>query len=506
MFLRNIFESIQRTGQGKTAVIGWGRGMGHKGHMMLASSVITQAGKVGGDPYFVVSKTVGKDDPITPDEKIAIYKKVFPQNGHIFQPATDEIPDLTRVLANLNQQGYTSVTVVLGADQVKAFQYLKNYNNKPDKSGNILYSFDNLDVISRQETGDPSAGEEGPRATPMRQVLMDPTKSEQEQFAVWRDAMSPEIGDDEVRDLMMKAKERMTAMNAPKPKKAKAVAEGASDAMASTASRLANKDDGKVAKLRAAGDKRRDSHYMSTQIAKNDRTSKDEWGNLKKEGFNGEYDDEAGMAQSNLRTMARAVNGLLKTIKNNDNLPEWGQEKIAKAEMMLVSVWDYLQSQKEMGMDPKVNMAEATSAAVRLQRAIERQRAKSDASLRRTPSSIPKPEPKKDQDVAERMLPKSAFAGADHNKLGSAGQLKGSMKRPAKAGDLVGGGAEESIEREEKQRLDPSCWKGYRKSGTKMKGDTRVNNCVPVSEGVEDIMDSLINKIITNEAIQNNRR
>jgi hypothetical protein len=78
------------------------------------------------------------------------------------------------------------------------------------------------------------------------------------------------------------------------------------------------------------------------------------------EGFNGEYDDEAGMAQSNLRTMARAVDGLLKTIKNNDNLPEWGQEKIAKAEMMLVSVWDYLLSQKEMGMDPKQDMAEGT--------------------------------------------------------------------------------------------------------------------------------------------------
>jgi hypothetical protein len=35
---------------------------------------------------------------------------------------------------------------------------------------------------------------------------------------------------------------------------------------------------------------------------------------------------------------------------------------------------------------------------------------------------------------------------------------------------------------EEKQRLDPSCWKGYKKQGTKMKGDTRVNNCVPVEE------------------------
>jgi hypothetical protein len=34
----------------------------------------------------------------------------------------------------------------------------------------------------------------------------------------------------------------------------------------------------------------------------------------------------------------------------------------------------------------------------------------------------------------------------------------------------------------EDQRLDPKCWKGYRKSGTKMKGGTRVNNCVPIGE------------------------
>lgn len=75
------------------------------------------------------------------------------------------------------------------------------------------------------------------------------------------------------------------------------------------------------------------------------------------EGFNGEYDDEAGMAKSNLHTMARAVNGLLDNIKNNDNLPEWAQEKLAKAEMMTTGVWDYLLSQKEQGIDPKVNEA-----------------------------------------------------------------------------------------------------------------------------------------------------
>ena len=45
---------------------------------------------------------------------------------------------------------------------------------------------------------------------------------------------------------------------------------------------------------------------------------------------------------------------------------------------------------------------------------------------------------------------------------------------------------------EAKQRLDPKCWTGYRKVGTKMKGGVRVNNCVPVSEDIENKMASLI--------------
>ena len=47
-----------------------------------------------------------------------------------------------------------------------------------------------------------------------------------------------------------------------------------------------------------------------------------------------------------------------------------------------------------------------------------------------------------------------------------------------------------------------ACWDGYRYSGTKNGKDS----CVKVSEDVEDIMDALINKIIVNEAIQNNRK
>jgi pyrimidine deaminase RibD-like protein len=222
MFLRELLnETLTRTGHGSTAVVGWGRGMGHKGHMYLASAVIHKAQEVGGDPYFVVSRTVGKDDPINPEEKMAIYKKVFPDSSHIFQTATDEMPDLTRVLSNLNQQGYTNAIVVVGADQVKALAYVKNYNNTPDKTGKVHYKFDNLEVISRQETSAPDAQEEGPRATPMRQVLMDPAATEEQKFAVWRDAMNPEIDDQQVLDLMHKAEQRMKAIPAAKTKKVK---------------------------------------------------------------------------------------------------------------------------------------------------------------------------------------------------------------------------------------------------------------------------------------------
>jgi len=118
------------------------------------------------------------------------------------------------------------------------------------------------------------------------------------------------------------------------------------------------------------------------------------------------------------------------------------------------------------------------SAAQRLWNAEQKQRAKSDASLARTPSSIPKPEPKRDEQVAEKMMPASMFAGSKKNKLGPAGQWKNTgpkKNKPAQAGDLVG-------------------------------GDSIQHRGVPISEDVEVIMDALISKIIFNEAIQNNRR
>jgi hypothetical protein len=74
------------------------------------------------------------------------------------------------------------------------------------------------------------------------------------------------------------------------------------------------------------------------------------------ENYNPEYDDEAGMADNNLETLQRAVEGIDDLIQSGDNLPEWCQEKIAVAKSMLVAVWDYMYSEEASDeVDPEID-------------------------------------------------------------------------------------------------------------------------------------------------------
>lgn len=202
-------ENITRTGSSDSAVVGWGRGMGHSGHMYLASAVLTTASEQGADPYFFLSKTVGADDPLLPKEKLVIYKTVFPQSKNVFQVATDNMPELTAVLKQLYQSGYKNVTVIVGEDNRSAFQYLARYNGKPNKQGEIGYDFDNINVISRQETNDKFANEAGPRATPMREILKDPKASYEQKLNQWRKDMPSALSDKQVEQIMKLAAKRM---------------------------------------------------------------------------------------------------------------------------------------------------------------------------------------------------------------------------------------------------------------------------------------------------------
>jgi len=83
---------------------------------------------------------------------------------------------------------------------------------------------------------------------------------------------------------------------------------------------------------------------------------KKQWDESVSEGYNAEYNDEAGMADNNLETLERAVAGIDDLIQTGDNLPEWCQEKIAVAKSMLVAVWDYMESEEDSEeVDPEID-------------------------------------------------------------------------------------------------------------------------------------------------------
>lgn len=236
MLLCEMFEQATPA----TAVLGWGRGMGHKGHMLLAKAVLHHAKENSAKPFFVVSRTSlvdpstgqpwtdrskftkTKDDPLAPEEKLAIYRREFPQNAEVFSVATADASTLDKVLAKIAGEGFNKVILIVGEDQKATMGFLI----QPDKSGVPPYKragLDALEIISRQDTTEPSSMrgspeyQEGPRATPMRQVLLDPTKNEKEQFSVWRRDMPDNLSDEEVFDLMKKAKQRMLSEPVKKP-------------------------------------------------------------------------------------------------------------------------------------------------------------------------------------------------------------------------------------------------------------------------------------------------
>ena len=64
-----------------------------------------------------------------------------------------------------------------------------------------------------------------------------------------------------------------------------------------------------------------------------------------------EYDMEGDYAKTQLQTIERMARILKARLRDEENLPEWVQTKLARAESMLVTVTDYLISQQERSGD-----------------------------------------------------------------------------------------------------------------------------------------------------------
>jgi hypothetical protein len=208
---------------------------------------------------------------------------------------------------------------------------------------------------------------------------------------------------------------------------------------------------------------------------------------------------EASMALSELYRNAKYAMALLKIIEPNDAIDGWVQANLTSAADMLDKVGHYLDYKNINGRKPEVDMdeddnvddtdvgeADGSMARENLQIIVEYSiklmemikpgdNLASWVSMKLTKASEAISSAKHfieyrqfekhasdafeskltrmlAQQLSETMSPASNFAGSKKNKLGSAGQLKGNMKRPARAGDLVGGAAESVSEDDEAMR------------------------------------------------------
>ena len=80
----------------------------------------------------------------------------------------------------------------------------------------------------------------------------------------------------------------------------------------------------------------------------------------------GEYDFEGAMTITQLKTICRNAEELMNMLKADENLPEWVQAKIVKAEDYMSSVRDYLVSRKEL--DESEDIVELDEGALMLKK------------------------------------------------------------------------------------------------------------------------------------------
>jgi hypothetical protein len=121
----------------------------------------------GGDVKIYPSRSQDpKKNPLDPDNKVSFMKKMFPDfKENIIND--DEMKTIFDVLVAANEEGYSSVNIVVGSDRQAEFENLaQKYNGE-------LYNFDLIRVVSAGVRDADAEGVEGMSASKMRKAVID---------------------------------------------------------------------------------------------------------------------------------------------------------------------------------------------------------------------------------------------------------------------------------------------------------------------------------------------
>jgi len=114
---RKAAGGAQRT---RTAVITAGSFVGHKGHEQLVNLVLDKADEVDGDAFVYISPTVGPDDPIPPEMKLATWQKLYPERADMFQiwqEGGSPVKKIEKELVLPPDSPYNHIILMVGSDR-----------------------------------------------------------------------------------------------------------------------------------------------------------------------------------------------------------------------------------------------------------------------------------------------------------------------------------------------------------------------------------------------------
>ena len=183
------------------------------GHEKLLNAA--KAASKGGDYAIYPSRTQDdKKNPLSPDEKIAFMRQLYPKHGERIVNDGD-MKTIFNVLKKANEDGYSSINIMVGSDRQAEFEKLAlKYNGE-------LYDFEDINVVSAGERDPDAEGVEGMSASKLRKAASE------DDFKTWMSGMPSKVDEKLAKSIF----------NAVK-RKAKATAGAVKESLWQIASRL----------------------------------------------------------------------------------------------------------------------------------------------------------------------------------------------------------------------------------------------------------------------------
>lgn len=159
----------------KTAVIAYGRfNPPSIGHALLIDKVDQVTNRTSGaDGFIVPTHTTGNaKNPLNIDEKIAVLNEMLGDTKRV--QTFNGGKHLIATLQSLEEQGYDNIIHIAGSDRIPEFEKLVGaYNGKPDKKGNIPFTFKNYTMESAGERDPDSDDVSGMSASKLRAIAIE---------------------------------------------------------------------------------------------------------------------------------------------------------------------------------------------------------------------------------------------------------------------------------------------------------------------------------------------